>query len=282
MGELDALEKSVLKERRFISNELAARGAGSGLLVSEDGRLALMVNEEDHIRLHSIVAAGDLGEPWKLVDALDSELDAALDYAFSPRWGYLTACPTNVGTGLRASVMLHLPALDMLDEAESVVRGLTRMGLAVRGVFGEGTQASGNMYQISNQSTLGRKESDIISGLVEIVQEVARHEANARVRILEGRRTLALDRIARSMGILTQARQMSSGEMAELLSTARLGIEFGMLKGIGVAAVNDLLLAMQPGHLQKMAGHKLGSAERDALRADMGRRRFAGVELAVD
>jgi protein arginine kinase len=277
MGALDPMDKLVLKERHLISRELAEQGAGSGLIVAEDERTAIMINEEDHLRLQAMSPGDDLTAVWRRVDAADSELENRLDYAFSPRLGYLTACPSNVGTGLRASVMLHLPGLHLMNEAEPVMRGLARIGLAVRGLFGEGSQACGNLYQVSNQMTLGRAEEDIVAHLMHLVKEVTTHERHARARLIESRKPLLLDRIGRAYGILAHARVLPSDEMVELLSMLRLGVEYGLLTGLSVSDVNELLLTTQPGHLQKTAGRSLSPAERDEQRAGFVRERLAGV-----
>lgn len=279
MGALVPMDKLVLKERHLISRELAERGEGSGLIVADDERTAIMINEEDHLRLQAMSPGDDLLAVWRRVDAVDTELESRLDFAFRPKLGYLTSCPTNVGTGLRASVMMHLPGLHLCGEAEAVMRGLARIGLAVRGLFGEGSQACGNLYQISNQVTLGWSEAAVIEHLLELVKEVTAHERNARARLGERRRSVLLDRIGRAYGTLAHARVLPSDEMVELLSMIRLGVEFGMLKGLAVSDVNELMLTTQPGHLQKAAGRVLSPAERDETRAVSVRKRMAGVEM---
>jgi protein arginine kinase len=281
MGTLDPMDKLVLKERHLISRELAEKGEGSGLIVAEDERTAIMINEEDHLRLQAMSPGNDLLAVWRRVDAVDTELESRLDYAFRPKLGYLTSCPTNVGTGLRASVMMHLPGLHLLNEAEPVMRGLARIGLAVRGLFGEGSQACGNLYQVSNQVTLGWAEEATIAHLMELVKEVTAHERNARARLAERRRSVLMDRIGRAYGTLAHARVLPSDEMVELLSMIRLGVEFGVLKGLAVSDVNELMLTTQPGHLQKAAGRVLSPAERDEMRATSVRTRMTGVEMAV-
>lgn len=284
MGALDPLDKMVLKERRLISHELAEKGEGSGLIVSSDECTALMVNEEDHLRLQGISTGDNIEAVWRRVDAVDTQLEALITYAVSPRLGYLTSCPSNVGTGLRASVMLHLPGLQLTGEADAVVRGLSRIGLAVRGLFGEGSDACGNMYQVSNQRTLGQTEQAIMAFLQDVVGEVVQHEHHARARLMENRssRTVVYDRIGRAFGILSHARTISSGELVELLSLLRLGVEFDLVSGIGVATINELLLTTQPGHLQKMAGRMLSPTERDEVRGDVGRQRLADVQYRAD
>jgi protein arginine kinase len=280
MGQVSATDREVLNERHLISNELAEQGRGSGLIVSEDERIAVMINEEDHLRLQAISPGMNLLSVWKKVDAVDSDLEQFLDYAFSPRLGYLTACPTNIGTGLRASVMMHLSGLRLLEELGPVIKGLERLGFAVRGLLGEGTEAYGNMFQISNQVTLGDPERTIIEKLTRVVSEVVEHEQNARDRLMEDRRNYLLDQIARSFGILVHARVLESREAVDLLSGLRLGVEFGVVRQLSVARINELMLMIQPGHLQKTAGRLLDAQARDELRADMVRKRLKGVTVS--
>lgn len=271
MGELNPVEKEILKERHLISTELAARGAGSGVVLREDESVALMINEEDHIRAQAMCPGMHLAELWKRIDAIDSALEERVQYAFSPKLGYLTACPTNIGTGLRASVMLHLPGLRFLNEIDPVIRGLNKIGLAVRGLLGEGTEASGNMYQVSNQSTLGETEIAVIERMTQIADEIIEHERNARLRLLEGRETLVRDRIGRAFGILSQAHILTSRESLDLLSALRLGVEVGMVRNLELSEANRLMLATQPGHLQWAESRPLTPEDRDTVRATVVR-----------
>jgi len=267
MGALSSAEKEILTERHLISHELAERGAGSGLALSADERIAVMVNEEDHLRLQAFLPGLELVAAWRSIDAVDSDLEGQLHYAFAPRIGYVTACPTNLGTGLRASVMMHLSGLKLMEEIEPVINGLEKIGLTVRGLTGEGTEAHGNMFQISNQMTIGETEEAIVSRLVHVAQEVERHEKHARIRLLESRRTYLLDQVGRALGILLHAKVLSSREAIELLSGLRLGIELGLIQNMEVGRINELMLLTQPGHLQKVAGEELTPEERDELRA---------------
>lgn len=281
MGSLKPVDKEVLKERHLISNELAEKGAGSGLLVAKDERIAVMINEEDHIRLQAISPGMNLPAVWKMVNSVDSELENHIVYAFSPRFGYLTACPSNVGTGLRASVMMHLSGLSLMNEIKPVINGLNKIGLAVRGLLGEGTEAYGNMFQISNQATLGESEDAIIGRLVQVVNEVVRHEQNARARLMEGKKTYMLDQIGRAFGVLLHARVLPSKEAVDLLSGLRLGVEFSVVKNLSVAHINEIMLLTQPGHLQKIAGKNLGPEERDQVRARIVREKLKNVKLGT-
>jgi protein arginine kinase len=280
VDELTPVEREVLRERRLISPELVEKGAGSGLVVSSKQRVAVMINEEDHLRLQVMRPGLDLASAWRLLDRIDTELEQCIPYAFSPELGYLTACPSNVGTGLRVSVMLHLPGLKLLDEMEHVIKGLNRMGLAVRGTFGEGSEAFGNMYQISNQTTLGVSERDTVARVQDIAETLVALEKHARARLLEQREIHVLDYVNRAFGILQYAQIMSSGEALDLLSGLRLGLESGMLSGVAANKLSELMLITQPGHLQKAAKHELSVGERDASRARLIRRKLKGLELA--
>ena len=271
MAAITAIDRDFLRERHLISNELAQKTRGSGLIMRDDESLSVMVNEEDHLRLQAMRPGLELTRLWSEIDALDSQLEEYVRYAFAADLGYLTACPSNVGTGLRASVMVHLPALRLTGEIDAIVRGLTKIGLAVRGLQGEGTEASGNMFQISNQVTLGETEPVIVNRLEQIVQEVATHEQNARQRLLEQRDAQVRDCVGRAYGVLSQARVLSSHEALDYLSGLRLGIELGMISGLGMGDINRLVVYTQPGHLQKVAGRTINPDERDEVRAGMVR-----------
>ncbi len=276
MGAVDELDKQILFERHLISREQAGKGRGSGLVIRRDETLSAMVNEEDHLRLQGMRAGLSLREIWAEVDRLDSEIEERVDYAFSPRLGYLTACPTNVGTGMRASVMLHLPGLVLMNEIGPVIKGMGKIGLAVRGLWGEGTEATGNMFQISNQMTLGDAEGQIVTIIEQIVHELIEHEQNARGRLLERREAVVHDHVGRALGILSHAHILSSKEALDLLSGLRLGIDLGILDSVGRRAVFELMLLTQPGHLQKIEEKSLKPKERDRFRARLVREKLAG------
>ena len=279
MAELSATDRDVLRERHLISQELAERGPGSALAISPDEHIAIMINEEDHLRLQAIAPGMDLQDIWTKIDAVDSEIEHHLSYAFSERLGYLTACPSNVGTGLRASVMMHLAGLRLMNEVDAVINGLEKMGFTARGLWGEGTEAHGNMFQLSNQQTLGRSEREIIDGFSEIVAEVTEHEQNARTRLTETQHTNLVDWVARAYGILQNARILTSQEAADLLSALRLGVELGYVGGLGIPEINQIMLMSQPGHLQKSTGRILGPEERDTLRARLTRNKLQKAKL---
>lgn len=272
MADTTALDKEILFERHLISQELAMKDAGCGVFVSPDECLSIMVNEEDHIRIQSLRPGLNLMEAWRAADRIDDQLEANLTYAFSPKLGYLTSCPSNVGTGMRASVMLHLPGLVLMDEMEPVINGISKIGLAVRGMWGEGTEAAGNMFQVSNQITLGRREDEIIAHLEQIVIELIEHENNARTRLMDERALKIEDHVARAFGVLSNARLINSAEALNLLSTLRLGLDLGMIDQFSRREIDMLFIASQPAHLQKLENKELDPEERDLVRADMLRK----------
>lgn len=269
MTDIPALDKEILFERHLISNELAQQEDSCGVFVSPDECLAIMVNEEDHIRIQSLQPGLNLQQAWKSADRIDDLLEQQLTYAFSPKLGYLTSCPSNVGTGMRASVMLHLPGLVLMEEMSPVINGISKIGLAVRGMWGEGSEAAGNMYQISNQITLGRRESDIVAHLEQIVLELIEHENNARTRLMNEKALLVEDHVARAFGLLSNARLISSGEALNLLSTLRLGLDLGIVDQFSSRELDTLFISIQPAHLQKLEKKALSADERDVVRARM-------------
>jgi protein arginine kinase len=268
------IDRWCLVERHLISRELAAAEGPRGVAVDRSQRVAVMVGEEDHLRLQVIESGLRPQEAWRQADDLDNRLEGQVGYAFSPALGYLTACPTNVGTGLRASVMLHLPGLVLTRQIEKVFRAVARMRLTVRGLYGEGTQATGDVYQISNQVTLGRSEADILKNLETIIPQVIEYEKQARQALVTDSPTPLDDKIFRAWGLLTSARAISSEETLVLLSAVRLGLHLGRLRDVDIATVNELFLLTRPGHIQKLGGRELPEAERDVARAAYIRQRL--------
>jgi protein arginine kinase len=273
LADVSDIDRRCLVERHIISRELAAEGQ-RGVAVDAAQRLAVMANEEDHLRLQVIFPGLQLQEAWLEADSADNHLEEQITYAFSSKLGYLTACPTNLGTGMRASVMLHLPSLVLTKQIEKVFRAVARMRLAVRGLYGEGTQATGDIYQISNQASLGRSETDILKTLGAVIPQIVAYEQQAR-QVLAGESPAILDdRIYRAWGILTHARTISSEETLTLLSAVRLGVHLERLKGIDIGVINELFLLTRPGHIQKIRGKELAESERDVARADYIRKRL--------
>lgn len=266
---MPALDRQFLVERQLISRELAAVLDGPRGLAFEPTResVSVMVNEEDHLRLQVLRSGFALDEAWTDIDRLDDALEARLAYAFHAQFGYLTACPTNVGTGLRASVMLHLPALGLTKQIEKVFRALQKINLAVRGLHGEGSRAFGDLYQISNQVTLGKPESKILGEIKEVIQTILQYERQARSALLKERRQGEQDRVARALGTLSSATMITAEETMELLSVVRLGIHLRLIEDIPATSVNQLFIQTQAAHLQKLVGHPLDGEERNAQRA---------------
>lgn len=266
---LSALDKQVLVERHLISREHAAKGAGSAIVLSRDERLCVMINEEDHLRMQALLPGCQLKEAWQAIDQLDTGLEKDLEYAFSHTLGYLTACPTNLGTGIRVSAMLHLPALVLDEQVTQIIKAVNKLGLAVRGLYGEGTEALGNVFQVSNQMTLGESEMEIVERLSKVVAQIIEHEENARARLLEKRPKMVFNHIGRAYGILANAHSVSSKEAINLLSLLRLGVDLGVLPDVRRPLVDELFMLSQPAHLQLRHTEKLSAEDRDVLRADM-------------
>lgn len=268
MDHFTPLEKQVLVEQHLISREHAAKNAGSGLAVNKPRTLSVMINEEDHLRIQTFRAGLQLKNLWKAADKIDSELDAKLDFAFSPQIGYLTACPTNVGTGMRASVMLHLPALVLSEQIGQIIKAVNRIGLAVRGLYGEGTEALGNLFQVSNQMTLGEGESAIIERLQKVIHQIIEHEDNARTKLVQEKGRAVADQVGRAYGVLRYGYAISSKEALNLLSLMRLGVDLGIFPDSCRFEIDECLIRTQPAHLQMDYDRKLTTEERDGLRAD--------------
>ena len=277
LEKLPGLDRLVLFERHLISKDLAEGEGPRAVAISGNEDISMMMNEEDHLRMQVLKSGFQLIEAWKEIDALDSTLAELLPFAFDAQLGYLTACPTNVGTGLRASVMLHLPALVMTKQIEKVINMVNKINLAVRGLYGEGTQASGDFYQISNQITLSRSELEIIADLKAVVPNVLNYERRARDVLLDENKDALEDRVWRSYGMLKSARLISSEETMNLLSGLRLGINMKIIKDVRIDKVNELFVFTQPAHLQKMENKRLDAKKRDAARARFIREHLNGL-----
>jgi len=269
------IDRQLLVERHLISKPHKEAEGARGVAIGENETLSVMVNEEDHLRIQVLRSGLQLEEAWEQINKVDDTLEAKLDFAFHPRFGYLTACPTNVGTGLRVSVMLHLPALKLTGEIEKVFRAAKEMRLAVRGLYGEGTEATGDFYQISNQTTLGKSEEDVIGDFKsQVIPKIIEYEHLAR-RALASERALPLDdKVYRALGVLRSARMISSEETLALLSHVRLGVNMSRVRDIDINKVNELFLLTQQAHLQKLLGKKLEGDPRRAARADFIRQRL--------
>jgi protein arginine kinase len=276
INELDNVDKQFLIERHLMSHDHAANPEGKALIVSEEEVLSVMINEEDHLRLQVMQSGFNLDETWKIADTIDDALSQKLGFAYSLHWGYLTACPTNTGTAMRGSVMLHLPALVMTKQINKVLTAISKLNFASRGFYGEGTQASGNFYQISNQVSMGHTELDVLQNINGLIRQVVEQEEQARQALLVQNRPMLEDKIFRSYGILKNAHIISSQETVELLSMVRLGVDLEIIKDVNRNAINELFIMIQPAHLQKIEGKKLSASERDTKRASLIREKIGG------
>jgi len=274
MTEISALDRQILVERHMVSHELGDGSRPRGIMIAPDERLSLMINEEDHLRLQAMTSGFQLAEAWTLADVADDELDQSLDFAFSDEIGYLTSCPTNAGTGLRASVLVHLPALVLLDEIQKVLKSIMQVGLNVRGFYGEHSEVMGNLFQISNQTTLGRSERESIETLERVTRQILEHEERARERMLRDARVQIEDKVWRAYGSLRYCRSIQSREVINLCSAVRLGVALGLPGLCPLQVVNELLVLTQPAHLQHRAGGELTPAERNVYRAQLVRERL--------
>ncbi|HET7224979.1 MAG TPA: protein arginine kinase [Candidatus Eisenbacteria bacterium] len=278
MSELSPVERQVLVERHLVSHELGDATRPRGIVVAPEERVSLMINEEDHLRLQAMTPGFQLAETWGAADSADDELDQSLDFAFSEEIGYLTSCPTNAGTGLRASVLIHLPALVLLDEIQQVLKSIMQVGLNVRGLYGEHSEVMGNLFQISNQTTLGKSERDSIESLERVTRQIIEREERARERMLRDARVQVEDKVWRAYGSLRHARLIAAKEVINLCSAVRLGVALGMPGLPPFHVVNELLVITQPAHLQRFHGGELTPAERNVYRAQLVRERLDTAE----
>lgn len=274
MKEIQPVEKRVLVEKHLISPHLAEKSDQSATLISQNEQVSVMVNEEDHIRIQLYFPGFQLDRALEQASQLDDWLEEKIDYAFDEKRGYLTACPTNVGTGMRASVMMHLPALSMTQQINRMTPAINQLGLVVRGIYGEGSEAVGNIYQISNQITLGKSEQDIVEDLHSVVKQLIEQERKAREALMNRSGIQLEDRIFRSYGVLKHSRIIESKEAAKCLSDLRLGIDLDFIDHIPKTILNELMILTQPGFLQQYAKTTLSPDERDVRRASLIRERL--------
>lgn len=265
MGEVD---RQFLVERQLISRELSESEGARAVVVDAGEQFSVMINEEDHLRIQVMHSGLDLDSAWEQINAIDDLLEEQVTYAYNDRLGYLTACPTNVGTGVRVSVMLHLPALVITRQIDKVFRSLQKINLAVRGLYGEGSQAMGDFYQISNQVTLGMSENELTSKVSDVVPVLLEYERQARDFLLKESQETLHDRVSRAHGILRAAQKISSEETLHLLSSVRMGVNLGLINDVEIPTVNKLFVHTQPAHLQKLAGETLSQSDRDVERAN--------------
>ena len=273
---LTPLDRQFLVERQLISREHSNAEGPRGVAIGAEENVSVMVNEEDHLRIQVMHSGLSLDEVWERINRLDDTLEEHLTYAFSPQLGYLTACPTNVGTGIRVGVMLHLPALVHMKQIDKVFRALHKINLAVRGLYGEGTQAFGDFYQISNQQTLGKSETELIANLTNVIPQIIAYERQARRTLIEEKRQALHDRVSRAYGVLKTAHTISSEETMLLLSDVRMGINLNLIDDLEISTVNELFIHTQPAHLQKLQGRPLEVDDRNIARASYLRSRLSG------
>lgn len=276
LSELDSIDKHFLVERHLMSREQASKSDSKAIVIDEEEIVSIMINEEDHLRMQVMKSGFDLLESWEIMNVIDDALSKELRLAFSAELGYLTACPTNVGTGMRGSVMLHLPALVIMRTIDKVLAAIAKLSFTTRGLYGEGTQATGNFFQISNQVSLGHNEDEIISNINGLIRQVIEHEEQARSILLKQQKNFLEDRIWRAYGVLKNAYIISSQETTEHLSMVRLGVDLNVVKDIDRRTINQLFILIQPAHLQKLEGKKLSSQERDVKRANIIRSKLTG------
>ncbi|MEW8969524.1 protein arginine kinase [Mesobacillus jeotgali] len=274
MDDIPPLQKRVLVEKHLISPHLAENSVHGAVLLSDNEEVSIMINEEDHIRIQCIFPGFQLSEALQAANEIDDWLEEYVNYAFDEKFGYLTSCPTNVGTGLRASVMMHLPGLVLTQQMNRIVPAINQLGLVVRGIYGEGSEALGNIFQISNQITLGKSEEDIVDDLKSVVSQIISQERSAREALAKTSNIQLEDRVFRSYGTLANSRIIETKEAARCLSDLRLGIDMGFIKNISKSILNELMILTQPGFLQQYAGGPLRPNERDIRRAALIRERL--------
>ncbi len=272
VSDLDRLDRQFLVERQLISREHAEAKGARGVVIDPGEQISLMINEEDHLRIQCMHSGLDVQGAWEQINRIDDLVSEQVTYAFHPRLGYLTACPTNVGTGVRVSVLMHLPALVLTRQIDKVFRSLQKISLAVRGLYGEGSQAMGDFYQISNQQTLGRSEVELVEQVADVVPALIHYEHEAREFLLKESHQTLHDQVSRAYGILRTAQTISSEETMHLLSKVRLGINLQLIEDLPMPKLNELFIRTQPAHLQKIRGVELNTADRNIERARYLRR----------
>ncbi len=281
LKDLNPFERRILMERRLVSKEFISNKRTSGIVINKEENLSIMINEEDHLRIQALDSGLQLEAVWEKLNKLDNELSQNMGFAYDKKLGFLTSCPTNVGTGMRASVMLHLPALRLTNQVAPLINGVKRLGYEVRGIFGEGSESLGNLYQISNQSTLGEREEDIIFKLNKIILKVIEHEKDARIYLLEKEQNLLLDNVGRAYGVLRHAYLLNGQEATNSLSALRLGVDMGMFTAVDLHLVNDLFVLIQAAHLQNYYGNSLTQKDRDIVRAEIIRAKLKDLERKI-
>jgi protein arginine kinase len=276
VDELSEVDRQFLVERQLISRELAETDGSRAVAIDPNEQFSVMINEEDHLRIQVMQSGFNVQAAWQHIDRLDDLLEGSITYAYHQKYGYLTACPTNVGTGLRVSAMLHLPALLATQQIDKVFRSLQKISVTVRGLFGEGSQNTGDFYQVSNQITLGKSEADLIQQVSEVVPLLIDYERRARQFLVEHSEQFLHDDVSRALGILSTAKKISSEETMQLLSKVRMGVNLGLINSVSVSTINKLFIHTQPAHLQKIRGRLLAASDRNIERASYLQRHLNG------
>ena len=275
MQKLDPIDRTMLVEKHLASPELASQNKPCAAIISKDESVSIMLIEEDHLRIQCIARSATIEEALEKCEAVERVFEGSFDMAFDPNLGYLTSCPTNLGTGMRASYMLHLPALVVTGHISAIIEQCGRIGVAVRGIYGENSVASGNMFQFSNQGSLGRNETEILTNIKNVSMQIIDHEFKLRNELYDKNKSRFEDRVWRAMGTMQSARILTTEEFMELWSGVRVGVDMGIIENIGAAMLDDLMTQSQPASLQKMAGRSLTTEERDTHRADLVRGKIA-------
>jgi len=278
MENLGDIDKQMLVEKHLISPDLAAGTKKCAAIINRSENISIMINEEDHLRIQVLFPGMQIDSAQRLCDKIDDILDAKIEFAYSSAYGYLTCCPTNVGTGIRASVMLHLPALVMTGYIRSIFDACSKLNIAVRGMYGEHSEVLGNMFQMSNQVTLGQTEEEIISSIKNIATQIIEQERVLRNEIYRQNTVKFEDKIYRSYGLLSNARVISTEESLKLISDVRLGIDLGIIKDVNADTLNSIVLSIQPACLQKLLGRQVDPEERDIMRAELIRAKINGKQ----
>ena len=275
MQELDPIERIMLVEKHLASPELASGNKPCAAIISKDESVSIMLNEEDHLRIQCITGSTAIDEALEKCSTMERILESKHDIAYDMNLGYLTSCPTNLGTGMRASFMLHLPALVAAGQINGILEQCGRIGVAIRGIYGEFSAPSGNMFQFSNHGSLGNNESEIVNNIKNVGTQIIEHEHRLRLGVLEQSKTKFEDRVCRSLGVLTSARILDTGEFMTLWSSVRLGVDMGVIEDVDIKTLDELMAQSQSASLQKMAGRTLTPEERDVQRANLVRKRLA-------
>jgi protein arginine kinase len=283
LQDLSPLEQMILMEKHLVSPQFLEQNTPWRAFLSDQiGSCSVMINEEDHIRMQCLLPGLQLQQCYELADGLDNCLESRLDYAFDENIGYLTACPTNVGTGIRASVMLHLPAIQMAGQMNHIVKNIMQVGMTVRGLYGEGSQALGNIFQVSNQVTLGQSEADIYNYLHMLTLQLVEQERSLRQRLYQKMQHEICNQVTRAYGLLRHAHMMGIAEALSLLSDLRFGVDLGVISGIASDRIDGLIVAVSPAHLQRKAGAELNAMAQDCLRMEIIKTRLTAGEHEED